>query len=366
MRDYTGVSSSRLEVLEERLKSDVISELGEFQGRVLLHTETAAGEVVPVWESVDKSDVATIRETMDDAAGSSTEVDLRFLRIPITSESSPDVRTALDSWTDLLGQTLKLDLQFHDITELLDLCTHTDLETSAFILNDQLGRGRSSTTAVIVLLIQRWMKAGRDHMRDSHHLPTTPSRSKSRPGVSRRKTGAGGAGAAGRQSWQIINSCLRVIRNGLEVKTVSRVKRLRRTVIAGMRGIGQGGMMARTKRCERRRADVRRMSVGEKDGGEVPYGGGLGLDPRLELVGSGRVEKPGYGILPLNRIVARDCWPSQIVDEAIDATAEHFNLRDAIQDFRVKAEEAPDEESKHSYIETGEWVLWTSGSWAWY
>jgi hypothetical protein len=41
------------------------------------------------------------------------------------------------------------------------------------------------------------------------------------------------------------------------------------------------------------------------------------------------------------------------VDEAIDATAAHFNLRDAIQDFRVKAEEASDEESKHRYLEKG-------------
>lgn len=294
MRDYTGVSTSRLEVLEERLKSDVISELGEFQGRVLLHTETAAGEVVPVWESVDKSDVATIRETMDDAAESSTEVDLRFLRIPITSESSPDVRTALDFWT-ALRQTLKLDLQFHDITELLDLCTHTDLETSAFILNDQLGRGRSSTTAVIVLLIQRWMKAGRDHMRDSHHVPTTPSRSKSRPGVSRRKTGAGGAGAAGRQSWQIINSCLRVIRNGLEVKTVSRGGYCGGAKSRRYFATGQGGTMARTKMCGQRRRVVRRMSVGEKGRREGPDRDGIKLDPWLVLVVSGRIGDPGHG-----------------------------------------------------------------------
>jgi hypothetical protein len=92
MRDYTGVSASRLEVLEERLKSDVISELGEFQGRVLLHTETAAGEVVPVWESVDKQDVASIKEVMDNVATCSKDVDLKFFRVPVTSESSPDVR----------------------------------------------------------------------------------------------------------------------------------------------------------------------------------------------------------------------------------------------------------------------------------
>lgn len=91
MRDYTGVSASRLEVLEERLKSDVIAEIAEFQGRVLLHTESSDGQVVPVWESVDKSDVASIREIMDEAAASTKDVHFSFARVPVTSESSPDV-----------------------------------------------------------------------------------------------------------------------------------------------------------------------------------------------------------------------------------------------------------------------------------
>ena len=92
MRDYTGVSASRLEILEERRKSDVITELADFQGRVLLHNETPDGQVVPVWESVDKQDVTSIREIMDDVRFASKEVRLTFVRIPVTSESSPDVR----------------------------------------------------------------------------------------------------------------------------------------------------------------------------------------------------------------------------------------------------------------------------------
>jgi hypothetical protein len=95
MRDYSGVSASRLEVLEERLKSDVVAELDEFQGRILLHTETSDGEVVPLWESVDKQDVASIRDVMDEAAARATDVALSFIRVPITSESSPDVSRVL-------------------------------------------------------------------------------------------------------------------------------------------------------------------------------------------------------------------------------------------------------------------------------
>nr|KIR85732.1 hypothetical protein I308_03840 [Cryptococcus tetragattii IND107] len=191
MRDYSGVSSSRLEMLEQRLKSDVITEIEQFQGRILLHTETADGQVMPVWESADKQDVASLREVMDGAAAASKDVYLNFVRIPVTSESSPD---------------------FHDITELLNLCMRNNLSSSAIILNDQLGRGRSSTTAVIVLLIQRWLKEGH---RQKLQTPRTPSRS--RPPMSRKSTTAAGSAST---SSQIINSCLRVIRNGLDVKQV--------------------------------------------------------------------------------------------------------------------------------------------------
>ncbi|RXK36343.1 hypothetical protein M231_06380 [Tremella mesenterica] len=233
MRDYSGVSASRLEVLEERLKSDVVNELAEFQGRVLLHSESSDGQVIPVWESVDKGDVASIREVMDQVAVNAKHVGVEFVRIPITSESSPD---------------------FHDITDILNLCLRTDLEKSAFILNDQLGRGRSSNTAVIVLLIQRWLKRDRSQ---ATTRPTTPM--KKRPDLQRMTT------HVPKTSWQIINSCLRVIRNGLEVK--------------------------------------------------------------------------------------------KIVDEAIDRTAAHYNLRDAIEDVHGQAESAPEGPERNRYVEKGVHLL---------
>jgi len=95
MRDYTGVSTARLEVLEERLKSDVVAEIDAFQGRVLLHTESAEKEVVPVWETVGANDVRSLRDVMDDVAARESGVTMRFVRIPITSESSPDVSTQM-------------------------------------------------------------------------------------------------------------------------------------------------------------------------------------------------------------------------------------------------------------------------------
>ena len=43
----------------------------------------------------------------------------------------------------------------------------------------------------------------------------------------------------------------------------------------------------------------------------------------------------------------------QIVDDAIDSTATHFNLRDTIESFRTKAEDAQDPTLRKEYIEKG-------------
>lgn len=81
------------------------------------------------------------------------------------------------------------------------------------MLNDQLGRGRSTTTAIIVLLIQRWMKLGRDAAHSMSMSGMTPR--KGRAALPHKPD------SKARSSWQIINSCIRCIRNGLEVKRVS-------------------------------------------------------------------------------------------------------------------------------------------------
>ena len=149
----------------------------------------------------------------------------------------------------------------------MDICLRTDLDSTAIVLNDQLGRGRSSTTAIIVLLIQRWLKQARQAQEDMR-----TSQIRLRPSTKKQQIMG-----PPRQSWQIINSCLRVIRSGLEVKRVSH--------------------------CE-------------KAAWSVAY--------------------------------------FQVVDEAIDATAKHFNVRDAIEEFRARAEEATDPAEKQRNVERGQ------------
>ncbi|KAF9510295.1 hypothetical protein BS47DRAFT_1373349 [Hydnum rufescens UP504] len=181
MKDYGGISASRLEILEERLKSDVTAELQTFENRLLLHTETSSGAVIPVWEDVEPNDVADLRQVMDSRRNAG-HVELSYIRIPITAERPPDT---------------------NDITELLDLVIRTDYERTPIVVNCQLGRGRSTITSIIILLIQRWLKHSRVRSSSQAGVDDAEVRSKKRSPL---------------PSYQAINNLLRVIRNGLRVK----------------------------------------------------------------------------------------------------------------------------------------------------
>ncbi|CAE7136772.1 unnamed protein product [Rhizoctonia solani] len=187
MKDYGGISAGRLEILEDRLKNDVIAEVNFFQGRILLHTENADGSVIPIWDEVDSKDIAVPKETM---SAQVEEVEIAYKRIPITSERPPD---------------------FSDIEALADVVIRTDSERTPIILNCQLGRGRSTVASIVVLLLQEWLKSGRGraHAR-------TPRRGMSMLSVPSRERDV--SEPTHRLSYQIINNLLRVIRRGPDVK----------------------------------------------------------------------------------------------------------------------------------------------------
>ncbi|CDO71831.1 hypothetical protein BN946_scf184939.g55 [Trametes cinnabarina] len=193
MKDYGGISATRLEMLEERLKEDVVNEVNAFGGRLLLHTETPDGSVVPIWEEVDPENVMVLKEVMAERRHVDDGVELSYARIPITAERPPD---------------------FTDLSELIEVMIRCNTSEVPIIINCQLGRGRSTLTAVILLLIKRWL-AKATRVRD----PSTPgplqrsitaSSIKSADAVVPRHTQ--------RHSYQIINNLLRVIRKGPMVK----------------------------------------------------------------------------------------------------------------------------------------------------
>lgn len=100
LKSYAGISSPRLELLEDRLKSDILAELRTFDGRILLHTETHDGSVIGVWETATESAVKTLREVMNEKSESLQNVcKLDFKRQPITAEKAPD----FEDIKDLIG-----------------------------------------------------------------------------------------------------------------------------------------------------------------------------------------------------------------------------------------------------------------------
>lgn len=140
------------------------------------------GYVRPTWEDVRQKEVQTLRQVMDAVRQHTDDVELQYIRLPITSRSV---------------------IEFDDIQSLIQICLRGDLEKdTAVILNDQLGRGRSTVISVIMNLIIRWIKRTRE---TGPSMPTRTPRLRPRPNS--------------RSSWQIVNSCLRCLRHsGLEVK----------------------------------------------------------------------------------------------------------------------------------------------------
>ncbi|KAG1819922.1 inositol hexakisphosphate-domain-containing protein [Suillus variegatus] len=190
MKDYGGISASRLEVLEERLKDDVLAELEAFEGRLLLHTETSDGSVIPIWEEVQLSSVAVLKDIMV-SRKSRYGLDLQYVRIPITSERPPD---------------------FADISELMDLVLRTDSSSTVMVVNCQLGRGRSTLTSVLIVLIQQWLN-------DSRALSQWSSRTEARSmSMSMTSDMFHDEPANKRHSYQVINNLLRIVRKGPAVK----------------------------------------------------------------------------------------------------------------------------------------------------
>lgn len=179
--------------MEERLRDDVINEVHAFGGRwvvrtdgllfmlnilspsLLLHTETPDGSVIPIWEEVNSEDIMVLKDVMAQRRHIGDHLELGYARIPITAERPPD---------------------FTDLSELIEVMIRSNAMGAPVVINCQLGRGRSTLTSVILLLIQQWL-ASATRVRD----PTTPGplqRSMTNDLITHHHNN--------RQSYQIINS----------------------------------------------------------------------------------------------------------------------------------------------------------------
>jgi hypothetical protein len=89
LRSYSGITEARLELLESRLKEDVVKEIGGYDGEILLHEEDKECVVVPVWTGVHSENVMTLKEAMEQVRDK-VGVRLDYQRVPITAEATPE------------------------------------------------------------------------------------------------------------------------------------------------------------------------------------------------------------------------------------------------------------------------------------
>lgn len=114
IHSFSGITSRRLELLEDRLREDVLSECHAYEDRILLHQETPDGCVEAAWVMVAFDEIVTLKQATSSLV--LTNCDFSYFRIPMTAELSPLPRDV-----DLIFQCV---------------CGQRDLESTAFVLYD--------------------------------------------------------------------------------------------------------------------------------------------------------------------------------------------------------------------------------------
>ncbi|KAI8809960.1 inositol hexakisphosphate-domain-containing protein [Cladochytrium replicatum] len=181
LRSYSGITPARLEMIEKRLKDDVIAELTKYEGQILLHGEVEGGKLIANWEDCKSSNIHTIREVFEVVKNeldgetiptAANQGRIMYYRSPVTAERPPDES---------------------DFDYLVQILTSVNVKQASIVLNCQMGMGRSTTGTVIVALIIHWL------------TKTKPEHEASKQA---------------RLNYQLIHSLQRVIRNGLECKEI--------------------------------------------------------------------------------------------------------------------------------------------------
>lgn len=134
--ELTGIQTEKIELVEDELKRDVLTEAAQYDYRFLVHDEGSPGELVGAWEPATVDTVKTLREVYDELVMKGFRC--LMLRLPVTDEQSPEIRDF-----DLLVNAL-----------LPRIAKHLDRrETLSFVFNCQMGRGRTTTGMVICCLL---------------------------------------------------------------------------------------------------------------------------------------------------------------------------------------------------------------------
>ncbi|MCO5589890.1 hypothetical protein L7F22_043859 [Adiantum nelumboides] len=156
-------------------------------GRLLLHTETEEGGVVPIWEEASPDDIQTLQDVM-------SHITREYLDYQCTFDLSSSTNHSRKATA------------FEDIAALTRAVLRSETQANAcIVLNCQLGRGRSTLISILALLVSRWIKRFTKDLSQHHEKPSLAP-AQTQPLIRRPLT------------YHLINSLLRVIPHGLEVK----------------------------------------------------------------------------------------------------------------------------------------------------
>ena len=156
--------------------------------------------MIPVWEEVRPGDVAVMKDVMAPWKESYHDVDVFYRRVPLTAERPPD---------------------FSDFSELISVMLSPNMVHTPIVVNDQLGRGRSTLTSVsdlekevlahvfmtgsfqiILILLHQWLASPALSPAGTRARTRRPSALTSMLSLD----GVSGDPPIRRQSYQVINS----------------------------------------------------------------------------------------------------------------------------------------------------------------
>jgi len=177
MSDFAGIESVRLEQIEKRLKQDILDESLTNYGNILVHDEIELREIRACWNSADESTVRTSAEIYSELIREGYRVE--YWRVPMTAESMFETKQ-LDGIVKCYVESLKYApvpntnqarsgshmIRSSSAMSLAKLAgaagsasgeragQMTDIET-LFVINDQMGGGRSSIGMITLLLLMK-------------------------------------------------------------------------------------------------------------------------------------------------------------------------------------------------------------------
>ncbi|KAM0939392.1 putative protein-tyrosine phosphatase [Dioscorea sansibarensis] len=185
--EYTGINRARVELMESRLKDDILMEATQYGNKILVTDELPDGQMVDQWEPVMRDSVKTPLEVYEELQLEGYLVD--YERVPITDEKSPKER---------------------DFDNLLCRISQADIDTE-IVFNCQMGRGRTTTGMVIATLVYL-NRTGASGIHDTNFIGEVDSVADVADNTTNSEE------AIRRGEYAVIRSLIRVLEGGAEGK----------------------------------------------------------------------------------------------------------------------------------------------------